>query len=117
MIYCAVLKLREVAHRLGCRLEGDGEVEIRGVSGIDVARPDDLTFFANPRYLSALRSTQAAAVILSHDAEPAACSMLRTDQPYLAFANAVALFADRVVPSPGIDPILYIDLPSVRCPC
>jgi len=104
MIYCAVLKLREVAHRLGCRLEGDGEVEIRGVSGIDVARPDDLTFFANPRYLSALRSTQAAAVILSHDAEPAACSMLRTDQPYLAFANAVALFADRVVPSPGIDP-------------
>ena len=103
MIYCAGLKLREVAVRLECRLEGDGEIEICRVAGIDSAQAGDLTFFANPRYATALRSTLAAAVILADDAEPAPCSMLRTETPYLAFADAVALFADEVAPAPGID--------------
>ena len=103
MIYCAGLKLSEVAARLECQLEGDGAVEIRRVAGIDAAQGGDLTFFVNPRYATALRSTRAAAVILARDAEPAPCSMLRTDAPYLAFANAVALFADVAVPASGID--------------
>ena len=103
MIYCVGLKLREVAARLECRLEGDGEIEIRRVAGIERARTGDLTFFANPRYAAALRSTGAVAVILADDAEPAPCSMLRTETPYLAFANAVALFAEVVAPVVGID--------------
>ena len=103
MIYCAVLKLREVAARLECRLEGDGEIEIRRVAGIETAEAGDLTFFANPRYARALRSTRAAAVILAADAEAAPCPMLRAEMPYLAFANAVALFAVEVAPEPGID--------------
>ena len=103
VIYCAGLKLREVAARLECRLEGDGEIEIRRVAGIDTAQAGDLTFFANPRYATALRSTRAAAVILADDAAPAPCPMLRTATPYLAFAHAVDLFADAVAPAPGID--------------
>ena len=104
VIYCAGLKLREVAARLECRLEGDGEIEISRVAGIETAQAGDLTFFANSRYATALRSTQAAAVILAPAAQPAPCPMLRTETPYLAFANAVALFADEVAPAPGIDP-------------
>lgn len=73
------------------------------MAGIDTAQAGDLTFFANPRYATALRSTHAAAVILADDAELAPCSMLRSESPYLAFANAVALFADSVAPAPGID--------------
>ena len=92
-----------MAARLECRLEGDGKIEIRHVAGIDTAQAGDLTFFANPRYATALRSTRAAAVILADDAGPAPCSMLRTETPYLAFASAVALFADEVAPAPGID--------------
>ena len=103
VIYCAGLKLRDVAAHLECRLEGDGEIEIRRVAGIDTAQGGDLTFFANPRYAKALRSTRAAAVILADDAQPAPCPMLRTQTPYLAFARAVALFADTVAPAPGID--------------
>lgn len=103
MLYCAVLKLREVAARLECRLEGDGEVDVCRVAGIDTAQAGDLTFFANLRYAAALRSTRAAAVILANDAEAAPCPTLRTETPYLAFANAVALFADEVVPVAGVD--------------
>ncbi len=102
------LKLRDLAERLDCRLEGDGEVEIRRLAGIETAEAGDLTFFANPRYTTALRSTRAAAVILADGAPAAPCSMLRAAEPYLAFARAVELFTDAPAPPPGIDPASQI---------
>jgi UDP-3-O-[3-hydroxymyristoyl] glucosamine N-acyltransferase len=96
------LKLREIAERLECRLDGDGEIDIRRVAGIEEAGPGDLTFFTNPKYASALRKTGASAVILSDNAEAAPCAMLRVRQPYLAFAKAVELFADDDRPAVGI---------------
>ena len=104
MLHWAGLKLRDLAERLDCRLEGDGGVRIRGLAGIETAAAGDLTFFANPRYTRALRSTRAAAVILADDAPAAPCPMLRTAVPYLAFARAVELFADETPPAPGVDP-------------
>jgi len=98
----SALKLKDIAERIDARLDGDGQVEIRGVAGIEEAGPGDLTFFTNPRYASELRRTRAAAVILADDAEAAPCAMLRARQPYLAFARAVELFADGWRPNPGV---------------
>src|SRR5882672_2582719 len=64
----STMKLRELAERLACRLEGDGEIEIVRVAGIQDAGPGDLTFVANPKYLSALATTRASAVLLRDDA-------------------------------------------------
>lgn len=97
------MKLKDLATRLECRLEGNGDLDIARVSGIEHAGPGDLTFVANTRYLGLLRTTKADAVILGHDAPAAPCAALRTDQPYLAFARAVALFADAARPAPGVD--------------
>ena len=96
------MKLRDIAERLQCRLEGDGEIEIHRVAAIEDAGPGDLTFFTNPKYVHALRTTGASAVILSEKAEAAPCAMLRVSHPYLAFARAVELFADRNRPPAGI---------------
>lgn len=96
------MKLRDIAERLQCRLEGDGEIEIHRVAGIEDAGAGDLTFFTNPKYARALRTTGASAVILSEKAEAAPCAMLRVSHPYLAFARAVELFADRTRPPAGI---------------
>jgi UDP-3-O-[3-hydroxymyristoyl] glucosamine N-acyltransferase len=98
------LKLRALAERLGCRLEGDGDIEIRRVAGLDQAGSDALAFFVNPRYTAALKRTAAAAVILGEDAPSAPCAMLRSPEPYLAFAEAVALFGPGDRPAPGVDP-------------
>jgi UDP-3-O-[3-hydroxymyristoyl] glucosamine N-acyltransferase len=97
------MKLKELAERLGCRLEGDGSLEIRRVAGLEQAVEGDLTFFANPRYASALKRTRATAVILGDAAPAAGCAMLRTKDPYLAFANALGLFVSSPTPAPGID--------------
>ena len=59
------LKLQEIAERLKCRLEGDGDIEIARVAGIEQARPGDLTFIAHEKYLSKLADTSASAVIVS----------------------------------------------------
>ena len=88
--------------QLACRLEGDGALEVSGVAGIEDAGAGDLTFFANPRYTSMLRRTQATAVILGFDVPDAPCAMLRTSSPYLAFADAVGLFMQDVRPPIGV---------------
>ena len=99
------MKLRHLAERLECRLEGDGDVEIVRVAGIQDAQPGDLTFLANPKYESVLPHTRASAVLLRDDAAPAPCAMLRTRDPYLAFARAVGLFSPSWRPSPGVHPM------------
>jgi UDP-3-O-[3-hydroxymyristoyl] glucosamine N-acyltransferase len=96
------MTLSELANRLGCRLEGDGTIEVVRVAAIDTAGPGDVTFLANPKYASALSSTRASAVIARDDVPAAACAMLRTEEPYLAFARAVGLFAPGSRPAPGI---------------
>jgi UDP-3-O-[3-hydroxymyristoyl] glucosamine N-acyltransferase len=97
------MQLSELAERLGCRLEGDGAVEISRVASLEQAEEGDLAFFANPRYAPALRRTRASAVIIGEGAPAAPCAMLRTRHPYLAFANALSLFVSAVRGPAGID--------------
>jgi UDP-3-O-[3-hydroxymyristoyl] glucosamine N-acyltransferase len=97
------VKLRDLAERLECRLEGDGDLDVTRVTGIQDAQPGDVTFLANPKYEKVLSATRATAVILKEDAPPAPCAMLRARDPYLAFARAVRLFNPASRPSPGID--------------
>ena len=92
------MKLQELAHKLGCRLEGNPGVEIEGVAGIDHALPGQLTFLANRRYLPLLKTTKASAVLveegvgLEREASREPLAALRTPNPYLAFAHAIELF-------------------------
>ena len=101
------MKLRELAERLDCRLEGDGEVDIRRVAGIEHAEAGDLTFVANPKYHQHLSTTQASAIILSDQApaEGMRASVLRSANPYLAFAKAVGLLTHSTPPVRGRDPL------------
>jgi UDP-3-O-[3-hydroxymyristoyl] glucosamine N-acyltransferase len=107
------VKLSELAERLGCRLEGDGAIEITRVSGIQEAGPGDVTFLANSKYERLLGSTRASAIILRGDAPATAVAALRTDDPYLAFARAVQVFAPAWRPEPGIHALTVI-APSAR---
>ena len=102
------MKLQDIADRLGCTLEGDGAIEITHVARIEDAGPGALTFFANPKYASELRSTRASAVILAERAERAPCAMLRTREPYVVFGRAVALFAAGERPEAGIHPRAFV---------
>lgn len=96
------LKLKLIAERLECRLEGNGDVDIHGVAGIEQAHEGELTFFANVKYAARLASTRASAVIVGRSSPAAPCAVLHADDPYLAFARAVELFAPPRTVSRGI---------------
>jgi UDP-3-O-[3-hydroxymyristoyl] glucosamine N-acyltransferase len=101
------MKLQELAQKLECRLEGNSQIEIRGVAGIDHAAHGHLTFLANRRYVPLLKTTRASAVLVEEGVglpretglEPLAA--LRTQNPYLAFAHALELFYAAPVYEPG----------------
>jgi UDP-3-O-[3-hydroxymyristoyl] glucosamine N-acyltransferase len=110
MIYTrAAVTLADLAERLGCRLEGDGALEITGVAGLEDAGPGDVTFLANPKYASKLPGTRASAVIVDESVLSAPCARLRTPQPYLAFAEAVATLGPPGPRVHGISPLAAID--------
>jgi len=103
------MKLAQIAAALGARLEnGSSEIEITGVAGIEGAGPGQLTFVANPKYAAAARKTKASAVIVAEDFPALATGMLRSKNPYLAFARAIALFHPAQKYAPGIHPTAVI---------
>jgi UDP-3-O-[3-hydroxymyristoyl] glucosamine N-acyltransferase len=104
------LNLQDIADRLGCRLEGDGSTDIRGVAGIEHAQTGDLTFLANARYHPYLATTAASAIIVGERTprEGVRAAFLRAAQPALAFAHAVRLFAQPAAPPRGIHPTTVI---------
>jgi len=95
------MKLSEIATAVEARLEGQ-DAEIDRVTGIEHAGHGALTFVANPRYASAAKTTKASAVIVAKDFPALAIPTLRSVNPYLAFARALALFYQPPRYAPGI---------------
>ena len=95
------MKLREIADALGCRLEGDGELEISGVSGMDHAGPGQLTFLANPKYAPKVKHTRASAILASESLKEMEIACLVSQNPYLDFARTLAMFYQAPRPAPG----------------
>src|SRR5262245_48618396 len=91
----SLMYLSEVVQKLSCRLEGDPNIEIHGIAGIEHAQPGQITFLANRRYFPLLKTTRASAILIeegialdrSPDLPPIAA--LRSSNPYLAFAHAI----------------------------
>ena len=98
------MRLGELAERLGCRLVGDGEIEVRDLAPIDDAGEGDLTFVANPRHLQKVEASRASAVILREGSPACSKSTLLTADPYLAFVQALHLFYPPELPPPGLHP-------------
>jgi UDP-3-O-[3-hydroxymyristoyl] glucosamine N-acyltransferase len=102
------MKLREIADRLNCRLEGDGDLEITGVAGMEHAGPGQLTFLANPKYAPKVRNTRASAILVSAAAGALPIATLVSANPYLDFARALEFFYQPPKPAPGIHPLAYV---------
>jgi UDP-3-O-[3-hydroxymyristoyl] glucosamine N-acyltransferase len=100
------MKLRDIAARLECRLEGDGDIEISGVAGMEHAGAGQLTFLANPKYAPKVKHTQAGAILVSEPIAGLAC--LISQNPYLDFARALALFYQPPRPAPGVHRLAYV---------
>jgi UDP-3-O-[3-hydroxymyristoyl] glucosamine N-acyltransferase len=108
------MKLSHFAATLHVRIEnGSPDTEITGVAGIEEAGAGQVTFVANPKYAAAVRTTQASAVIVAVNFPSGSKTLLRSKNPYLAFARAIELFYQPPRYAPGIHPTAVVH-PSAR---
>src|SRR5215472_928165 len=106
LVASRIMKLRDIAAALGCRLEGEGDLEIHGVAGMEHAGPGQLTFLANPKYGPKVKQTRASAILAASVLPQIAC--LISENPYLDFARALGLFYNPPRPAPGIHPLAWV---------
>jgi UDP-3-O-[3-hydroxymyristoyl] glucosamine N-acyltransferase len=102
-------KLFDIAQLVGGKVHGDASVVITGLSGIKEAKPGDLTFLANAKYLPLLEKTQASAVLVAEGVATGKLSAIVVENPSLAFSKIAEDFFKMQGPAlTGIHPTAVI---------
>jgi UDP-3-O-[3-hydroxymyristoyl] glucosamine N-acyltransferase len=103
------MKLTDIATALNTTLDNAAPTtEITGVAAIEQAGPGQLTFVSNPKYNAAAKTTKASAVIVSENFPAINAGMLRSKNPYLAWAKAIELFYQPPSYAAGVHPTAVV---------
>ncbi len=95
--------LGELAVRFGCELRGDPSVAVESVAALSQADSHSISFLANPKYVSQLKDTRAAAVILdAKSADDSPVPALVAANPHATFARVAALLHPDPPLNPGV---------------
>ncbi|MBN1943653.1 MAG: UDP-3-O-(3-hydroxymyristoyl)glucosamine N-acyltransferase [Phycisphaerae bacterium] len=104
------ISLSDLAEKIGGVLSGDGGVVVRAAASLEEAGPADVSFLANPRYAAQMAETKAAAVIVGKDYDGPGPALIRCEDPYFAYREAmILLHGFRLAPFEGIDARANID--------
>jgi len=103
-----VLTVAALAERLGGRVEGDGERVLEGIRDLREAGSEHLAFVSNPRYRKHMAASRAGALLLDATTPRGEHTVIRTDDPYLAFARALDVFCPVTWPEGGIDAYAWV---------
>ncbi len=96
--------LQQLANLVGAELQGDPTLEIYRVAPINKAELGDITFVANPKYLSQLKQCRASAVIVAPNVTAPGFDLLVCPNPYLAFAKILTFLQGSKQEVAGIMP-------------
>ena len=92
----AEMTLQELAALMDGELLGDGGKVVRGAASLENAGEDEISFLANQKYAAQMETTRAAAVIVGKDYDGAQQNLIRCEDPYYAYREAmVALYGFR----------------------
>ena len=101
--------VNEIARHIHGKVFGDGDIEIKSLSGIKEAQPGDITFVANSKYFSLVEKTKASAIICPEHLTAEGKTLIQTANPSLSFARVVPLFVEAPAPpSPGVHPTAIV---------
>jgi UDP-3-O-[3-hydroxymyristoyl] glucosamine N-acyltransferase len=102
---------KELARRLGVRLEGDGDVEITGAAPLEMATRSDISFIGSRKAFETAQASAAGCLVVPHDfSNDTGRTLLRTAQPRAIFAAAVRILLPPPPVTPGIHPSAVIAL-------
>jgi len=104
---------RQIAEHIGVTLEGDPALPISGVASPEGARAEDLIYVDSPKHLDRAARSAARCVIVALEAELRGKTLLRAQNPKLAFAKAALWLLPEPVIAEGIHPSAVIS-PEAR---
>jgi UDP-3-O-[3-hydroxymyristoyl] glucosamine N-acyltransferase len=104
------IKLSELAEQHKLQYKGDGDTLIDGIGTLSNATNTQVSFLAKSAYRDQLKTTTAAAVIVSaKDVENCPVNTLIAEDPYVSYAKIAGRFDPRRPLSPGIPISANID--------
>lgn len=105
------MTLKALADAIGAELAGGNpETSVTAANTLEDARPGQVSFLANARYVRQLETTRASAVIVARGVRSGRVALLKTVDPYFAFAQAVVkLHGYRRHPHDGIHPRAHVE--------
>ena len=92
----------ELAEAIGARLEGDGTVEISGVTAPEHAGARDLIYVEAAKHAERAAASAAMCVVAGEGLELPGKTVLRSGEPKVAFAKAAGMLLDRSPIAAGI---------------
>ncbi|MFY9270210.1 MAG: UDP-3-O-(3-hydroxymyristoyl)glucosamine N-acyltransferase [Candidatus Manganitrophaceae bacterium] len=96
--------LGEIARWVEGEVIGDRHLQISGIGSIEEAKEGEITFLANPKYLSKALKTRASAILVGKRTSGLPCALLIVRDPYYAFSRLLSRFHPPRPNPPGIDP-------------
>ncbi len=102
------MTLKEITDFIGINCQEEKK-EITGLNTLLDSNENQLTFFENKKYINDLKSTKAAAVLVTPENAsevPSGTIALVCDEPYLNLAKISKLFAPNVVETNGSEPLI-----------
>lgn len=86
---------KEIAGLIGGTIDGNPDVKVNRLARIEDGEPEALSFLANPKYYQYIYTTRSSIVLVQSDFEslqPIACTLIRVNDPYTAFANLLEIY-------------------------
>ena len=98
----------DLAEFLGCPLQGERAVTLKGVASPEAAQADDLVYVDSRRHLKRVVRSNARCVITSSDLALSGKTLIVAEQPKLAFARAAAWLVPPFPIASGVHPTAVI---------
>lgn len=101
----------QIAAMLSGTVEGNPNAEVWTLCKIEEGIPGGLSFLANAKYSNYIYSTKATAVIVGNSfvpEHPVPATLIRVDDPYLAFASLLKKYNEMQLDKKGVDPQAFI---------
>jgi UDP-3-O-[3-hydroxymyristoyl] glucosamine N-acyltransferase len=98
------LSLAEIAERIGGEIDGDGRVEISGAAPFETAGKEDIAFAENAALLKKIGETDAGAVIVPKQFNNTRKTLLKIENPKVAFAKVLEIFYPPKKKPEGVHP-------------
>jgi UDP-3-O-[3-hydroxymyristoyl] glucosamine N-acyltransferase len=102
------LTAKEVAEKIGARVEGDGSLELTAVAAPERAGVKHLIYVEAAKHAERAAASASACVVASEGIALPGKTVLRSAQPKVAFAKAAGLLLERAPIASGVHPTVIV---------